>query len=131
MMRRPVRSFALLSLCVIGGCKASEPFVPCDLLLLPAMDVTILDSVSRQPRAVGATVNWSRDGGIDAGGAVPVDTARGIVGIYGGPGTYVVTISKSGFATWARSGIVVPRDPINRCHPAMTYLTALLQPVPQ
>lgn len=68
-------------------------------------------------------------------GTAPSDTLLYAIGVgtgqligYGGPGTYVVTVNRPGYAPWSRSGIMVSAG---RCGaPNAVEMYALLAPEP-
>jgi hypothetical protein len=95
-----------------GGTLCTEQFAA-------GITVSPIDSVTGAPVA-GATA-IARDGAF-------VDSTTDLNMIAGErAGTYSVTVRKTGYATWLRSGVNVTRD---ECHVKTVSLTAKLQPSP-
>jgi len=103
----------------------SEPVV-CTALYAYGITVTVVDSLSGAPVGAGATVIATDGAYADtvthhAGSAndFPFGTAGERAG------TYAVTVLKSGYDAWTRSGITVTR---NVCHVNGVAITAKLRP---
>ena len=111
----------LVGLTAAAGCNLlTEP--ACDLRALPAIVVTVRDSVTGTPLAGGARV-IARDGAF----ADTVESGNGADAYHPAherAGTYEVTVEQPGYRLWSRSGVRVRRG---ECHVNSVRLTALLQ----
>ena len=131
--RRPLnRTRALLGVLgllssAIGGC--TEPS-DCTLIALPSIVVTIVDSVSGSPAAIGARGAAQAGSFIDSlveygrRGTVPNDTLISLQASQSGPGVYLVTIEKAGYRSWQQANVQVAR---NSCYLNTANLTAKLR----
>lgn len=120
-MNTPSRWLVTLS-CLAVSC-ADEHLIACTEEARPAITVEIRDSVSLAPAATGA-VAIARDGPY-------ADTLRAFStlsasGAYERPGTYTVTVAKSGYQDWTATGV---RAADLGCHVETVILqTRLKQP---
>jgi hypothetical protein len=88
------------------------------------MEVEVRDSVTGALASAGATL-VARDGAYIDSVTVTADFAR-ITMAENRTGTYTLTISKQGYLTWVRAGIVAQGD---ECGPsAAVYVLARLRP---
>lgn len=128
--RRGVFTALALSLAACDGSYYVAPQRTCPPAITIAIRLDVRDSVTGAGAALGATVSAHYSG--TAGtytlpDITGTDTLRILVGTQ--PGTYDLTIKRSGYATWTRNGIVVEADPLG-CAPKTVALTARLQPAP-
>ena len=123
--------FVPLTLALIATAACRNPHetnFACTDEARPAIVITVLDSASGM--AAG------KDARIVAKAGTFVDSVPGMwTASSDGPfalahehaGTYTLTVSKTGFLDWTRSGIVVTAD---QCHVKTVQVTAKLQPAP-
>jgi hypothetical protein len=113
------------------GCSGSSVSASpvCTLELRPAVMVYVKDSLTNTGVASGASL-VVREGSFKDSVAAPnarPDLNDLVLGAAGErAGTYQVTVSKPGYATWMQSNVRVTK---NECHVNTVKLTALLQPV--
>ena len=123
-MRRSLSPLLFLALAAIGGCGVFEPRV-CTLQIEPGIRVTIIDSVSGEPRAADA-VALARDGAfVDTLGPA-VFEGNVMISRQGAderPGFYEVVVRAPGYAEWVQTAHVRPGD----CHVRGVQLEAQLQ----
>ena len=118
----------ILSAMACYGPEATGPGA-CIALAVPAIVVSITDSVSAQPRAAiasgevqdGAYVDTLRNGVTFTGDSL----RRGAA--VDRPGVYTVRVRAPGYQNWQRTGVAAPS---NGCLPVTAFLDARLQPVP-
>lgn len=109
----------LLSLCalLLAGCG-------CDTFAARSLLITILDDRTRAPIPAGATVKVV-EGTFEEVVDVPMDYGNDPVGmVFERPGRYSVTVTKGGYHTWSREGVVVSDD---GCHVKTVRLEARLR----
>lgn len=121
------RAIAVLGTVALGGCNLIDP-PACTLNIVPGIVVTIVDSMSGEPRAAAAFAE-ARAGGfadtLDPGGFQgQVMTSRS--GAWERVGIYDVVVRAPGYGDWRRSVIVRS----NSCHVITEQLRAELQPDP-
>jgi uncharacterized membrane protein len=98
------------------------------------LSVAVQDSLTGAPAASGARL-IARDGAYADTATVPAgapdsDPDSGVLQAAGErPGTYAVTVEKSGFLTWQRNNVIVAMDDYG-CHVVPVQLTARLQRAP-
>jgi hypothetical protein len=88
----------------------------------PGLVLSVIDSTTGQPIASPSIVA--------ARAGLYADTARIFVAptyyfLYERAGTYIVTVTHSGFQPWRRDGVIVVAD---RCHVQTVRMTAALHP---
>jgi len=110
-------------LATLLGCSDSSLGINCTDEARPAILVTVRDSITNVP------VSGAR---VIARSATIADTAQGLPDgtyplAYERPGTYQVTVERSGYRLWTRANVRVTRD---ECHVQTVSLMALLQPQP-
>ena len=108
----------------LWGCNSPNDVV-CTEIAVPAINVLVRDSVSGSFGSNGATATVV-DGSYTDTNTFP-DASQPELPIslaYEREGTYVVTVSKSGYRDWVTSGVRVTRDV---CHVRTVTLTARLQ----
>jgi len=107
-----------------AGC--SEPIEVCTPILLPALTITVRDSVTGVPTASGVTASGTRHGDTTETVVVPNDPSKDASPIPLGTdaGTYDIVLTKAGYVDWRRTDIVVAA---NGCHPQTRSIEALLQ----
>jgi hypothetical protein len=114
---------------ISGACsQPAEVSVTCPAILIFGLNVSVVDSVTGAGTGSGATV-IARDG------AYTDSTTRAANGsdvatfglAAGRAGTYAVTIRKTGYTSWLRSGIQVAKAV---CGVTPVAVTARLQPGP-
>ena len=105
------------------GCSASLSPV-CTQEARPAVAVYVKDSVTNAGTASGASL-VVREGSYEDSVAAPVGMDNSPLGAaVERAGTYQVTVTKTGYATWVKSNVRVTKD---LCHVNTVTLTALLQ----
>jgi hypothetical protein len=101
----------------------------CTANFVHGLHVIVQDSLAGTPAASGARL-IARDGAYADTATVPPaaeDPDNWVLRAAGErPGTYTVTVEKSGFVTWQRSNVVVAMDDYD-CHVVPAQLTARLQ----
>ncbi len=117
-----VRVIVLCAGAVIAGCRAQEPRV-CTDILVPGILVDVRDSITDAyvgPQArISATSGWYLN-------VVVTQDDDGPFGLaHERPGTYTVTVDKTGYTQWRRTGVEVTAD---GCHVRTVELIARLQP---
>lgn len=120
-----------IALLTAGGCDVLDnPGAACTANFVFGLEVMVQDSSTGAPAASGAQLIAQDGPWADTVGFPPnrpdLD-ARPLVSAGERPGTYAVTVRKSGFRDWQRSGVVVRAD---ECHVHPAQLTARLQPAP-
>lgn len=122
----------IVLLSVLAGIAACDsgtaPTMQCDLVLHQAIALHITDSRTSQFAALGSMVTATVTSGPTATvvGGVSSDTAAVIID--GAAGTYSVTVSKNGYASTTKSGIVVPAQ--NQCgDPSRTDVVVSISPL--
>jgi hypothetical protein len=108
---------------IFGGCNSSDiEGGDCLAIPVPAIRVVVLDSVTLQPGAMGAT------GTIQAGGYSETLqlNANALVGAFDRYGVYDVQVTKPGYRSWTQSNVRAEKR--NRCG-SSTEVRALLQPL--
>lgn len=105
----------------LAGC--GNPFEICTTEAVPALSVTVVDSIAGANLAPEALV-WASDGAF-------VDTLQAFVegvpyvGAFERAGRYTVVAELEGFETWSRENVLVEDD---GCHVATREVTARLAP---
>ena len=127
-----MKPMSVCAVAMLAGALACDSAVgpgACTAIALPALDVTVLDSLTEAPLASGARV-IARDGAYadtsvtaPAGSSGPELAVQGLA--YERAGRYSVTVERAGYQPWRRDGVVVRRG---SCHVETVRLTALLQP---
>jgi len=126
-----------LSLLLLGmsGCDildSSSRDVICTDNFVVGIAVTVQDSLTGAPAASGAML-IAREGAYADTAVVPPNAPNPDSRVLGAagerPGTYTVTVSKNGYRTWERTGVVVTMDEYG-CHVRTVELVARLQPSP-
>jgi hypothetical protein len=112
---------------VLSACTDLGPNAACTATRSIAIEVSVTDSITGLARADSAT------GFVQAGSysdpLLPYGNSATL--LFGGDrlGTYSVTVTRPGYATWSRSGIAVTQKSI--CGSVLpVHLDALLQPGP-
>ena len=107
------------------GCSTSISPV-CTQEVRPALTVYVKDSLTNAGTASGASL-VVRDGSYEDSVAAPVASLDNspLNAAAERAGTYEVTVTKNGYATWVKSNVRVTK---NLCHVNTVTLTALLQP---
>jgi hypothetical protein len=111
----------------VTACSAASTSPICTQELRPALMVYVKDSLTNTGTASGASL-VARDGTFKDSVAFPgarsdLDNLN-LNAAEERAGTYVVTVSKPGYATWIKSNVRVTK---NECHVNTVQLTALLQ----
>jgi len=105
--------------------RASEP-IACTMLYAYGLTVTVVDSSSGAPGGAGATVIATDGAYSDTVTHAPGSSNEFTFGLAGErAGTYTVTVIKSGYDVWTRSGITVTK---NVCHVNGVAITAKIRP---
>lgn len=124
-----MRSATLASIAMLTGVTGCGFLVDCDTGIAPAVIVQIRDAVTGAPAAAGAR-GIVRDGTY-SDSLYLYQFHEGVPSSLAGaderPGTYTVTLEKSGYETWTASGIRVADS---NCHVQTVSLTAELTPAP-
>lgn len=126
---------SLASLLMFGGlasCGSLTANNRCTAIEKHAIAITVRDAATGAPTASNTrTIVTKRGGAVDT---VLVGTTGGLDSMqilaFDVPGTYDVQIDKPGYVTWSASGIIVPVDKDEPCHPVTVSLTANLQRQP-
>lgn len=125
-MRKPVVGcYSIL----IGALACSASISPvCTQEARPALTVYVKDSLTNAGTASGASL-VVREGSYEDSVAAPdgrpdLDNSP-LSAAAERAGTYQVTVTKNGYATWVKSNVRVTK---NLCHVNTVTLTALLQP---
>lgn len=123
----------ICGLLALGGCAEATVPRACQLVdPAPAVRVEVQDSVTLAWVASGATLVLQDGAFVDSVSvpasrtdlnAVPLFTSR----VYGRPGTYVVTVRRSGYANWVKASVIVRR--VAACEVPGVRLVARLVPV--
>ena len=114
---------------VVAGCEGITFGRDCTAILVPAINVTVIDSITGESRERGSTV-LARDGSFVDSRVVPDDSTLAPFSIqlaHERAGTYVVTVSHAGYREWTASNVRV-RD--EGCHVATANLVARLVRAP-
>ncbi len=122
----------LVTCVVLAGC---ENFLnngtDCDLVAEFSLAVSVVDSITNAPRGGGALVTAtdgeftrSTRGDMPAAGAAETKT---LYLISERKGTYTITVTRDGYATWQKSGVKVTAD---ACHVRTAEVTARLKALP-
>jgi hypothetical protein len=101
----------------------------CTTVVVPAIRVTVIDSVTGESRERGSTVR-ARDGSFVDSRVVPDDSTLAPFPIQLADeraGTYVVSVSRAGYRDWTASNVRV-RD--EGCHVGTAHLVARLVRAP-
>ncbi len=114
-------------LLLAGFAAACDSPTTCVDLPVPAISVLVRDSSSGAPTASGARL-VARDGSyVDSVSIAPghpeLDSMT-LTAAYNRPGVYDVTVRKTGYWDWVRSGVKVSKG---RCNVNTVRLTARLQ----
>ena len=119
MVRIPL--FAALGLALLtGACKS--PLMACNLNLVYGLVIVVTDSSSGAPLGGVETIVEVRDGAyVDT---LPPFGPNEYSGAGERPGTYSVTVQRSGYRVWRRDGIRVRED---ECHVIPVRVNARLQ----
>lgn len=112
----------------VTACSAASTSPVCTQEFRPALMVYVKDSLTNAGTASGASL-VARDGDFKDSVAFPAgqpDLNNLNLSAAGErAGTYVVAVSKPGYATWIKSNVRVTK---NACHVNTVQLTAALQP---
>lgn len=132
-MRFPRFGFALLLLGMIScDILESRTGVLCTDNFERGLEVRVQDSLTGAPAASGAML-IARDGAYADTAVVPPTAANPDAWVLAAagerPGTYTVTVTKDGYLTWERTGVVVRMDDYG-CHVVTVELVARLQRTP-
>ncbi len=122
-----MRHMLLLGLLALtSGCDALGS-VTCTTIALPAIIVYVRDAPSGVPAAGGATV-VARSGSYADSVSVPTGLTYDYPVSLASerPGTYAVTVRKTGYRDWSQSNVRIDAD---QCHVRTVTLTASLQPL--
>ena len=135
MRRIPHRTILLGAVVapLLGACRF--PFAPIDRVCTAELRfgvvVRVTDSVTARPAASGSTLVIREGTYVDS---MSIPAARPDLDelTFGGAGeragTYTVTVTKSGYRPWTRTGVRVTKG---ECHVNQVQLEARLQPAPQ
>jgi hypothetical protein len=134
---KPVCLLALMAVSpFLAGCGSMNAGYGCAGVLLPGIEVTVVDARTGAYAAEGA-VGAIDDGaysetlrvwGHIASPSVPVQlVATTLAGADERPGTYAIRIEKPGYSPWERSGVRVTKG---LCNVNTVRLRAELQPLP-
>ncbi len=102
---------ACTALLLLPGCGDSEPLT-CTLQLEPGIRIQVLDAatgaaISCGSRAVIAAEGYSEVVDNPRPGATSCDDTALLEGAHELPGTYSVTVSRTGYFDWTMSGVLV------------------------
>lgn len=121
---------ALILVCL--GCSDGTSPIVCTAEARSAVSATILDSATRDGRAIGSSLILQDGAYVDstfASGIAPWthDSLFGPTQTFERAGTYDVRVRRSGYQLWERRGVVVAQG---ICHVETVRLEVLLQAVP-
>ncbi|MGH7638748.1 MAG: carboxypeptidase-like regulatory domain-containing protein, partial [Gemmatimonadaceae bacterium] len=105
-----VRVIVFFAGSVIAGCRAQEPFV-CTDILVPGIVVDVRDSISDAYVGPQARIAATSGGYLNV--VVTQDDDGPYALAHERPGTYTVTVDKTGYTQWRRAGVHVTAD---ECH---------------
>jgi hypothetical protein len=129
-----MKTALLVSVCVVitaaAGC--ANPQTACTAVLVPALRVNIVDSVTNLPAASGTTLIAVRDGVEVDSVITPASPSNDANNIYAGdlPGTFTVTIKKALYADWIRTGVVVTSTDLQCRQPQTLHVVATIRKLP-
>jgi Prokaryotic membrane lipoprotein lipid attachment site len=115
---------------VLSGCSLLTGLEGCTAVAIPSFSVTVRDSATRTPIAIGAQLSWT--GPVSGAnefpwlGSTPPDPSVDSIPIQGPfekAGTFSLTVRKTGYRDWNGS-VTVKQD---GCHVRSVSLTAFLQ----
>lgn len=113
-------------LTALASCSANEPNqVVCTMEARSSFAITVVDSVSGQNLAPGATVRVTAGAFSDTLTTPGPGATAYSGGVYERPGTYTVAVTRPGYLPWQRSGVAVGRD---ECHVIPYQTTVRLRP---
>lgn len=116
-------------LAAAAACEsASDPGPVCPAVVLPALNVTVLDSLSGNNITPGTSLILRTAAGAVADSVVAPVTPGGPLTQYGvghEGGVYSITLRKTGYYTWTKNGIQVQQE---SCGPKTVNLTVRLYP---
>ena len=118
---------ALASLAAVAGCNIiSDPLggTVCTANFAYGINVHVLDSLTSAPAAIGAKIVARSGTFADSTTGQFGGTGDMLVAAGEHAGTFSLTISKTGYKDWVKTGVVVTKD---ECHVIPVTLTALLQ----
>ena len=116
-------------LAALAGCdRDALDGIVCPAIFIPAVSVSVLDSVSTANVTPGSTMVLRNESGLVTDSASVPNIENPVLTEYvlgGGTGTYSLTVRRNGYKPWIRSGIVVQQQ---ACGPRTVRDTARLQP---
>jgi hypothetical protein len=123
-MFRRITTFGVSLAVLTGACDAQRTVCPGDLRY--AINISVHDSLTGAAAASGVTATATRRGDTPETVVEPNDptNVRNPIALGNQPGTYDVVLTKTGYVTWSRTGIVVDADECNQ--PRLVTLQALL-----
>jgi hypothetical protein len=129
-LRMLPRLYALLAVTglLLPACDLIAPV--CTLEAVAGLNVTVEDSLTGAPAASGAQL-IAPDGAFADTVSFPPNRPdldpQPLPSAWERPGTYTVTVRKSGYVDWVRRGVLVTAG---KCHVRAVALTARLQRIP-
>ena len=130
MNRLQLRSLAALSI-AFGACTSPMESFGCTANEVPAIVVSVIDSVTRASRLDSASVVATAPGFVEAlttpFGLDSLHRPASVQGVWERAGTYAVSVRRVGYGDWAAANLVVSRS---TCHVSTVTITALIQPLP-
>lgn len=133
MLTLRLSSAAVLGTAILAlsACDIVESGGPiCTAQFVSGLHVSVQDSVTGAPAASGArltAVDGSYRDTVSAPAQRPDLNGQVLLAAGERPGSYDVTVSKTGYLDWQRSNVVVTAD---ECHVIPVALTARLKPAP-
>jgi hypothetical protein len=125
-MRKSLAAWYSILLGVVACSGSTSPV--CTANIVPGLAVYVKDSITNESVASGASL-VAREGSYKDSVAVPAASpdldASPLYAASERPGTYAVTVTKTGYAAWTKSDVRVTK---NICHVNTVTLIALLQP---
>lgn len=108
---------------LLAGCNGGglTDGVVCPAVLVPSLEVAVLDAATGASLVPGATGSWVS--GDEAGTLEEVDFAARFLTAYGPAGRYRVTVRHPGYLAWERADVRVNRG---TCGPETVVLNAAL-----
>lgn len=124
-----ILSLGCVGLLATGCINLTGDDIACTLVLVQGLNVTVRDSVTGIPAGRQATV-VAQDGSYSETlqflGNIIVTDSLTFMGAGERAGTYRITVTKAGYQTWTRNGILVVRDV---CHVHPVAMEVRLQPI--
>jgi hypothetical protein len=113
---------AALAAALLAACDGDEPTRACPAVLVPALEVTVVDAEDDSELTLGAHGWWVSSDYTDE---LVGSAFGGPLFAYGPAGRYGVIVQREGYQTWGRDDI---RVAAGRCGPRTVEIVARLEP---